>query len=66
MRLGCCAAQVVEACRHVTRQQAGVASGQLPASQQIAPITNIVFMVRPSVHIGQHLPAHPPFSHAPL
>ena len=37
--------QVVEACRYVASHQARVASGELPVSQQIAPITNIVFMV---------------------
>lgn len=40
------AVQVVEACRYVASHQARVASGELPVSQQIAPITNIVFMVR--------------------
>ena len=37
--------QVVEARRHVAAHQARVASGALPPAQQIAPITNVVFMV---------------------
>ena len=37
--------QVVEARRHVAVHQARVASGALPPAQQIAPITNVVFMV---------------------
>ena len=37
--------QVVEARRHVAAHQAHVASGALPPTQQIAPITNVVFMV---------------------
>ena len=38
--------QVVEARRHVAVHHARVASGALPPAQQIAPITNVVFMVR--------------------
>ena len=37
--------QVVEARRHVAVHHARVASGALPPAQQIAPITNAVFMV---------------------
>lgn len=37
--------QVVEARRHVARHQAKIMSGELSANQDIAPITNVVFMV---------------------
>ena len=44
--------QVVEARRHVAAYQARVASGALPPAQQIAPITNVVFMVSTRTALG--------------
>ena len=52
--------QVVEARRHVAAYQARVASGALPPAQQIAPITNVVFMVSTlAVLCTTHLAASP-------
>lgn len=45
LTVGMLCKQVVEARRHVARHQAKITSGELPAGQEYAPITNVVFMV---------------------